>query len=463
LRNGVETVWVHQLRGRAGASMAAMALTAAGHGALALDLLRLPADGTLGDVLVAAVREATLRGTGLVLLGVDPARDAVDPRLLGEVRTPVVFVSESPGPAADFGGEVLLVEAGAAGLDVRDRLWTRVITRTRATLDDTERDALVRSFRMTPEQILQAGELAAAAAIGRDRRPGLRDLAAAARTFNDRRLEQLVRRIEPAATFDDLVVPRGTIELLHDVIGRVRHREVVLQDWGLGPNGRRQGVTCLMAGPSGTGKTLSAEAVAGELGVDLYVIDLSQVVDKYVGETEKNLERIFASAEGVNAVLFFDEADALFGKRSAVRDSHDRHANVEVAYLLQRMELFDGVAMLASNLHANLDDAFSRRLDVIIRYALPGPAERRALWERHLPPALPVGTDIDLDVLAAAVETSGGVIANICRSAAFRAAADAGVVTMTHLVQAAARELAKQGRLQDPGRFGRWSAVLDPG
>jgi hypothetical protein len=463
LRGGVETVWVHQARGRAGGSMAAMALASAGSTPFALDLARLPAEDTLGDVLVAALREATLLGKGLVLLNVDPARDVIDHRVLRDVRTPVVFVSESPASAADFDGEIVLVEAGVAGIDVRDRFWSRVITRTRATLDERERDALVRSFRLTPEQITQAGELAAAAAIGRDRRPDLRDLAAAARTFNDRRLEQLVRRIEPAATLGDLVVPDATIELLRDVIGRVRHREVVLADWGLGPNGRRQGVTCLMAGPSGTGKTLSAEAVAGELGVDLYTIDLSQVVDKYVGETEKNLERIFTSAEGVNAVLFFDEADALFGKRSAVRDSHDRHANVEVAYLLQRMEMFDGVAMLASNLHANLDDAFSRRLDVIIRYSMPGPSERRALWQRHLPPTLPLTDDVDLDLLADAVEASGGVIANICRSAAFRAADDEGVVTMGHLVQAAYRELAKQGRLQDPARFGRWASVVESG
>ena len=166
----------------------------------------------------------------------------------------------------------------------------------------------------------------------------------------------------------------------------------MLGDWGMGGRSSKgHGVTALFAGDSGTGKTLSAEVIAGALGLDLYVIDLATVVDKYIGETEKNLDRIFAEADRVNGVLLFDEADALFGKRSEVKDAHDRYANVEVAYLLQRMERFDGLAILTTNLRANIDEAFARRLDAIVDFPMPDDDDRRRLWERHLPPGVPRG------------------------------------------------------------------------
>jgi SpoVK/Ycf46/Vps4 family AAA+-type ATPase len=223
---------------------------------------------------------------------------------------------------------------------------------------------------------------------------------------------------------------------------------------GGGAGGRGHGVTCLFAGPSGVGKTLSAEVLAHELGVDLYTIDLSQVVDKYIGETEKNLERIFTEAEGVNGVLFFDEADALFGKRSDVQSAHDRHANVEVAYLLQRMERFDGVAVLATNLRGNLDEAFTRRIDVILQFTEPDVDERLQLWQLHLPPKLPVADDLDLPLLAKALDITGGVIRNITLAAAYIAAADGRPLAMADLVTAARREYRKVGRLVPAGTFG---------
>ena len=206
------------------------------------------------------------------------------------------------------------------------------------------------------------------------------------------------------------MLPPAVLTALQEVALRARHREQVLGDWGMRPGGGRGvGVAALFAGDSGTGKTMSAEVIARDLGLELYVVDLATVVDKYVGETEKNLERIFTAAAGVNAVLLFDEADAVFGKRSEVRDAHDRYANVESAYLLQRMESFDGLAILATNLRANIDEAFTRRLDVMVDFPLPDASTARALWDRCLGTAVPRSPDVDLPFLADSFELAGGV------------------------------------------------------
>jgi SpoVK/Ycf46/Vps4 family AAA+-type ATPase len=189
----------------------------------------------------------------------------------------------------------------------------------------------------------------------------------------------------------------------------------------------------------------------------LFIINLSQVVDKYVGETEKNLERIFEEAEGVNGVLLFDEADALFGKRSEVDSAHDRYANIEVAYLLQRMERYDGVAVLTTNQRGNVDDAFTRRLDVILSFLEPSPDDRLALWRRHLPPTMPRLDDIELTLLAEALAIPGGAIRNITVAAAHRAAVEDRPVGMTDLVTAAAREFRKMGRLFKAPALERWN------
>jgi SpoVK/Ycf46/Vps4 family AAA+-type ATPase len=219
---------------------------------------------------------------------------------------------------------------------------------------------------------------------------------------------------------------------------------------------RGRGLTALFAGDSGTGKTMSAEVMAGELGLDLYVIDLSTVIDKYVGETEKHLDRIFSEADRVNGVLLFDEADAVFGKRSDVKDSHDRYANVEVAYLLQRMELFDGVAILTTNLRSNLDDAFTRRLDSVVDFPVPEEEDRLRLWQRHLPPAVPRDDDLDLPFLARRFRISGGNVRNICLAGAYLAAAEDRPLCMADLIRGTAREYQKLGRLCVEAEFGPW-------
>ncbi len=227
----------------------------------------------------------------------------------------------------------------------------------------------------------------------------------------------------------------------------------MLGGWRLRPGGGRgRGVAALFAGDSGTGKTMSAEVIAADLGLDLYVVDLSTVVDKYVGQTEKNLERIFTEAAGVNGVLLFDEADAIFGKRSEVSDAHDRYANMESAYLLQRMESFDGVAILTTNLRANLDEAFIRRLDVIVDFPVPDQELRRSLWDHCLGTDLPRAADVDLDRCARTYELSGGAIRACAVTAGYLAAAAGGPVTMAQLVAAAEREYRKLGRLLPTSR-----------
>ena len=219
-------------------------------------------------------------------------------------------------------------------------------------------------------------------------------------------------------------------------------------------------MTALFAGPSGTGKTMAAEVLAGELGLDLYTVDLATVVDKYVGETEKNLDRIFAEAERVNGVILFDEADALFGKRSEVSDAHDRYANVEVAYLLQRMELFDGIAILATNLRANLDEAFTRRLDSLVDFPEPEEEYRRQLWERSLGTAMPRADDLDLRFLAESFQLAGGAIRNIVVAAAYAAAEHGRPLSMAHLIRATQREYLKMGRLCVESEFGPYYPLL---
>ena len=226
---------------------------------------------------------------------------------------------------------------------------------------------------------------------------------------------------------------------------------------------RGRGVTALFSGESGTGKTMSAEVLAGELGLDLYVVDLATVVDKYIGETEKNLDRIFNEADQVNGVLLFDEADAIFGKRSEVSDSKDRYANVEIAYLLQRMERFDGIAILTTNLRSNLDDAFLRRLDALIDFPSPDADARRRLWQTHLPTTLPIHDDIDLDFLAQAFEVAGGNIRNITLTAAFLAAEAGRFVGMSELVRATDREYRKLGRLRLDTEFGEYHDLVAVG
>jgi SpoVK/Ycf46/Vps4 family AAA+-type ATPase len=243
-------------------------------------------------------------------------------------------------------------------------------------------------------------------------------------------------------------------------VARARFRDRVLDDWNMRGTGRGTGIAALFTGPPGTGKTLAAEVLAHDLGFDLYTVDIATVVDKYIGETEKNLERIFSEAEQVNGVLFFDEADALFGKRSDVQGAHDRYANVETAFLLQRMEAFDGLVLLATNLSANLDDAFTRRLDALVDFPRPDAEHRLRIWEHALNPSVPRADDVDVELLANRFELAGGNIRNITLAAAYFAAEHDRPVSMLDLMRGVHREFGKLGRLCLAKDFTPYEEVL---
>ncbi|MFE5139455.1 ATP-binding protein [Streptomyces fagopyri] len=276
----------------------------------------------------------------------------------------------------------------------------------------------------------------------------------AARQQSASGLERHARRIRPDVGWDDLVLPDKPLLQLHELALRARHRDRVLGEWRLSAGGGRgRGVLGLFAGDSGTGKTLSAEVVAAELGLDLYVVQLSSIVDKYVGETEKNLERIFTEADRTDAVLLFDEADSVFGKRSEVKDAHDRYANMESSYLLQRLESFDGIALLTTNLRANIDEAFTRRLDLVVDFPFPDADQRLALW-RHALTHVPRADGIDPHGVARDFELAGGSIRSAVVTAAYTAAGRGAEVTTADLLEGARREYRKAGRLV-PGE-GTW-------
>jgi SpoVK/Ycf46/Vps4 family AAA+-type ATPase len=280
--------------------------------------------------------------------------------------------------------------------------------------------------------------------------PTVARLFSAARAQSGHELMALARIIEPRYTWNDIVLPEDALTQLQEICQRVAFRHRVLGEWGFDRKlALGKGVTVLFAGPSGAGKTMAAEILANELGLDLYKIDLSGVVSKYIGETEKNLERIFVAAENANAILFFDEADALFGKRSEVSDAHDRYANIEISYLLQRMEEYDGIAILATNLRQNLDDAFIRRTAFTIHFPFPDAEHRLRIWARIWPPETPLAADVDLQFLAERCKLSGGNIKNVALAAAFLAAAEQRPVAMKHLQQAIRREYQKIGKVLD--------------
>jgi SpoVK/Ycf46/Vps4 family AAA+-type ATPase len=276
----------------------------------------------------------------------------------------------------------------------------------------------------------------------------MRDLQEACRIHPNQGLALLAHKIAPNDTWDDIVLPEDRMAQLREICNHVKYRDRVYGDWGFGCKlALGKGLAVLFSGPSGTGKTMAAGIIAAELGLDLYKIDLSTVISKYIGETEKNLSRIFEEAETSNAILFFDEADALFGKRSEVRDSHDRYANVEVGYLLQRMEEYEGIAILATNIRKNMDDAFVRRLHFTVEFPFPDREDRYRIWQGIWPKDTPLDDALDLDQLADRYEMSGGNIKNIAVAAAFLAADDGQVVRMSHVSQATLREYQKTGKL----------------
>ncbi len=404
--------------------------------------------------LTAALEDRRLCIEGLE--GLEPGTRRAALRALGGMyERPLVCGLGADAAVALGDRTAIVVEAPAPTFAERRAAWV-------AHAGGADVDDVAAKFRLSMSQIADAAEVARhTAAVEGLAAPAPRHLDLGARRASSGRLGELAARLEPAFGWEQLVLPERPLEVLHSISAYLRHRDLVLSEWGYGRTvARNQGLTTLFAGESGTGKTMAAQVLARDLGLELFRIDLATVISKYIGETEKNLDRIFTAAEGSNAILFFDEADALFGKRSEVSDSHDRYANIEVAYLLQKMEAYSGAVILATNFRHNIDDAFLRRLDFVIDFPFPEPEDRARIWGLVLPDEAPLGDDIDVPFLAERFKLSGGGIRNASLAGAFLAADDGGVIRMRHLVVGVALEYGKLGRLTLESDFERFHELV---
>ncbi len=343
-------------------------------------------------------------------------------------------------------------------VSARVLLWHEAIHKNNAaTTDDLDVGLLSSRFALTGGAIQRActDAVSTAKIQGTDNLPlSVQQLEAAARLQSNHGLRQFAQKVESTANWESLIVPQHIYRQLRDVCTAERYRHTVYSAWGFDQRLiAGKGLNVLFCGASGTGKTMSAGILARELGRDIYRIDLSIVVSKYIGETEKQLSLIFREAKTSNAMLFFDEADALFGKRSEVKDAHDRYANVEIAYLLQKMEEHEGIVILATNLRRNMDDAFSRRMHHVIEFPFPDAEHRERIWRSILPPAAPVAGDVNFGFLARQFELAGGSIRNIALAAAFLAAEEGTAIRMEHCVIATALEMQKNGKLPSRSEF----------
>jgi hypothetical protein len=469
-------VLVHGRYGNGQLSAAQAIANAAGRGLLVLDVSDTGggADAPFAQRLRLAEREALLTNSLLCWSGVDgllhadhadEAEQRAFVRALAHSAVPSVLLAERTWePARALGQRPFLrLELGDTTYAERRELWAAGLNGTRH-LANADLTALAGRFRLSPGQIQDAISRARTIAWIRD--PGTDrisagDIDAACRVQAQHRLGALARKLEPRYDWDDIVLPTPQLSTLRLVATMIRQRPVVYGEWGFDRKlAMGKGVISLFAGASGTGKTMAAEILARDLGLDLYRIDLSSVVNKYIGETEKNLERLFREAQDTDAILFFDEADALFGKRSGVSDAHDRYANIETAYLLQRTEEYDGLVILASNLPKNLDDAFVRRIHFTINFPIPEEPERREIWRRAFPREAPREPDLDLDFLARRLKISGGNIRNIILAAAFLAAEVNAPIGMQHLMRGAAFEFQKMGRMLLETDFGPYLELV---
>jgi len=476
--SGWEQAWkqfspVILFHGRYGSGRHAAVLqlaNATGKPYLMLSMAGLPYSGLRPDQAVhLAEREALLSG-GLVswdqvddLLQADREselsrdRDAFI-RSLAESHTPTVLLANKAWePSRDLRGRPFLrLEFPAASYAARKAAWSAELNGSNS-FSDEELNALAGRFQLTPGQIRDAVGRATTLMWSRD--PSLSslqasDIDAASRVQSQHRLGLMARKLDPIYTWEDIVLPRQQLATLHLICTTIRQRPTVYGEWGFDRKlSSGKGMIALFSGPSGTGKTMSAEIIANELGLDIYKINLSAVVSKYIGETEKNLERIFSEAQYTDAILFFDEADALFGKRSEVKDAHDRYANIETAYLLQRTEEYNGLVILASNIKKNMDEAFVRRIHFMVDFPFPEEPERLEIWRRTFPSLAPRSEDIDLPFLARKLKITGGNIRNIILISAFLAAEEHAPISMRHLVRGASYEFQKIGKMVVEGDF----------
>jgi AAA+ superfamily predicted ATPase len=420
------------------------------------------------DLFVLLSREQRLCNAGIYFRGVEAFFDTegrVQPRArsfapsLAQFLAPVILACSRPCDLKALLQEVRfhLFRFPTLPFSLRRQVWEREFDSLFDARNETDIDALASRFVFTGGQIRDAVRSARDDLTLRGKSgalPCTADFFAAARAQSQRDLRSLAQRIEPVYSWNDLVLPVATHNQLREVAAALKNRHVVYTQWGFEEKlSLGKGLKALFAGESGTGKTMTAEVMARELGLDLYKIDLSTVVSKYIGETEKNLDRIFRAAQSSNAIIFFDEADALFGKRSEVKDAHDRYANIEVAYLLQKIEEYDGFVILATNLILNIDDAFKRRMNYTVEFPFPDEHHRELLWRGMFPPQTPLAEDLDFAFLGQQFSMSGGNIKNAALAAAFLAAAEESTLQMRHVIQSVAREWQKLGKLPSAADF----------
>jgi adenylylsulfate kinase-like enzyme len=400
-----------------------------------LDARRLPPAGIeRTSVLRALERESRLLRIAYFVQWSDDAEAAMHD-VVETLDAPLVVDTRDP-----WSGMRRLVVARVARPDrhAQQLLWIDALSSVDASLRAFAEE-LVQQFDFSPERIARVARAAAP-------RASARELWSLCQQQVSWRIDDLAQRVDSRQPWDALVLEHDHVAQLRELASQVAQRARVYERWGFAARmSRGRGITALFAGPSGTGKTMAAEILAGELGLELYRIDLAGVVSKYIGESEKNLRRVFDAAEQSGAILFFDEADALFGKRTEVKDSHDLYANIQVNYLLQRMEDYRGLAILATNRKSALDRAFLRRLRFIVDFPFPDPAARERIWRASFPATAPVGS-LDFGVLSR-MEIAGGNIRNIALNAAFLAASNGGVIEQSHVLHAARREFAKIDRI----------------
>jgi hypothetical protein len=461
-------------RGSGRGLAARIALGAASKGSVAADLSTAIPDAKHPLGLVPRlVLQARLRGAGLVLGGIgrlmapesrDGPNGGVALEYLARTRLPVVFSLEPELPWRTWlpRTDVVRLHFGEPDAPARARLWHKALHAENVEPDERECADVADRFA------LNGGQIRAAAAALKQRRTlsatGVLDageLFRAAREQSTGQMGKLSQKLERRGRFSDLVLPAPVFDRIEDVTSAIRNRSIVYRDWGMHQRiGGGMGLLILFSGPSGTGKTMTAALIGERIGLDVYRIDLAAIVSKYIGETEKNLDRIFDCAHRSNCILFFDEADALFGKRSEVKDAHDRYANIEVAYLLQKIEVHEGVVILASNLAENLDQAFSRRVHYSIEFPRPDAAARERLWRGMFPASVPLAPDVDFSFLARQFDATGGEIKTMALDAALRAAGNGGRLGMPALVKAVAHQLMKQGRIPSASDFKQYFPVV---
>ncbi len=475
LQDGTAKDWICIIQGERGSGRRALAeiiCTGLGKQPVVIDIKALDDEEGVSEIRKGFSR-ATIRSAPVIIEGYDAlgqdeglkrARAALQ-KALENFCGPAILCTNSP---VDLKGRLrarsYVIEIPAADYAARKRIWQEIIgSEINSKSQEGLASEIAARFRLTPGRMMDAYASARKNAELDGRvRAGEDDIFMACRMESSRILSGLARRIEPQRRLEEVVLPPEKMELLREIESHIRNRGLVYVDWGFEKKlSLGRGLNVLFSGSSGTGKTMAAEALAREIGLDLYKIDLSSVVSKYIGETEKNLKRIFDEAEQSNAILFFDEADALFGKRSDVKDAHDRYANVEISYLLQKMEEHEGIVILATNLSRNVDEAFLRRMHFVVEFPFPEEDCRLLIWRSLLPEEAPVDGDLDLDFLAGKLALSGGSIKNILVAAAFLAAEDSGVIGMKHLVEAAWKEMRKIGKVCSPQDFGDYYQLID--